>query len=127
MTLLFWTFIEMIKYGLMPDIRLTLSGYECFFQNLSVRLYSSQLSAVTMAGPPGQSGQSAQSPAGQELSKGVDHVMQPVIPAPDRLSRPASAAWSNATAVVGFFFFSYPVSVFYSIAFSNLCCTVILS
>lgn len=57
-----------------------------------------------MAGPPGQSGQSAQSPAVQELSKGAVHVMQPVIPAPDPLSRPASAAWSNVIAVVSFIY-----------------------
>lgn len=51
-----------------------------------------------MAGPLGQSGQSARSPAGQELSRGVDHVMQPATPALDLLSRPASAASANATA-----------------------------
>lgn len=53
-----------------------------------------------MAGRPGPSGQSAQSPAGQEPSKGVVHAMQPVTPAPDPPSRHASAAWQNVTAVV---------------------------
>lgn len=57
-----------------------------------------------MAGPLGQSGQSARSPAGQELSRGVDHVMQPATPALDLLSRPASAASANATAEVRSFF-----------------------
>lgn len=53
-----------------------------------------------MAGPPGQSGQSVQSPAGQELNKGVGHVMQPVTRALDLLSRHESAVWANAIAVV---------------------------
>lgn len=53
-----------------------------------------------MAGPPGQSGQSAQSPVVQEPSKGVAHVMPPVIPALDPPSRHASAAWQDVTAVV---------------------------
>lgn len=63
-----------------------------------------------MAGPPGQSGQSAQSPAGQELNREVGHVTQPVTPAQDLLSRPASAAWGNVTAVVRLF---YLLSLFY--------------
>lgn len=57
------------------------------------------LKTARTAGPPGQSGQSAQSPAEQELNKGAGHVMQPVTPVPDLLSRPASAAWANVTAV----------------------------
>lgn len=56
-----------------------------------------------MAGLHGQSGQSAQSPAGQELNRGAGHVTQPVTPAPDLQSRPASAAWANVTAVVRIF------------------------
>lgn len=51
------------------------------------------------AGRPGQSGQSAQSPAVQELNKGVGHVMQLITPALDPLSRPASAVWASAIAV----------------------------
>lgn len=57
-----------------------------------------------MAGPLGQSGQSAQSPVAQELNRGAGHVMQPVTLAPDLLSRPASAALANVTAVVRIFF-----------------------
>lgn len=60
-----------------------------------------------MAGPPGQSGQSAQSLVVQELSKGVVHVMQPVTPALDLLFRPASAAWSNVIVAVRIFLFFY--------------------
>lgn len=53
-----------------------------------------------MAGPLGQSGQSAQSRVEQEPSKEVAHVMPPVIHALDHLSRHASAAWQDVTAVV---------------------------
>lgn len=53
-----------------------------------------------MAGPPGQSGQSALSPVVQELSKGGAHAMQLVTPALALRSRLASAAWSNAIAAV---------------------------
>lgn len=53
-----------------------------------------------MDGPPGRSGQSAPSPVGQELNRGVGHAMQPVTPALDLPSRPASAAWADVTAVV---------------------------
>lgn len=53
-----------------------------------------------MAGPPGPSGQSAQSRVVQEPSKEVAHVMPPVIPALDHPSRHASAAWHDVTAVV---------------------------
>ncbi len=59
---------------------------------------------MRMAGPPGQSGRSAQSPAVQGLNRGVAHVMQPVTPAQDLLSRPASAVWPNVIAVVRIFF-----------------------
>lgn len=45
-----------------------------------------------MAGPHGQSGPNAQSPVGQELSRGVGHVMQPATPVLELLYRPASAA-----------------------------------
>lgn len=75
-----------------------------FDKMLTLCFYFFQLKTVRMAGPPGQSGQSAQSPAGQELNRGVAHVTQPVILAPDLLSRPASAALANATAVVRIFF-----------------------
>lgn len=53
-----------------------------------------------MAGPRGRSGQSAQSRVVLEPSKGVAHVMPPVIPALDHPFRHASAAWQDVTAVV---------------------------
>lgn len=75
-------------------------------------LHCYQLWTVTMAGPPGQSGQSAPSPVVQELSKGGAHATQLVTPALALRSRLASAAWSNAIAVVRFFFFYYSFPVF---------------
>lgn len=77
---------------------------------LNVCLHCYQRWTVTMAGPPGRSGQSALSPAVQELSKGGAHATQPVTPAPALPSRLASAAWSNAIAVVRSFFFFFLIS-----------------
>lgn len=68
-------------------------------------LHCYQLWTVTMAGPPGQSGQRALSPVVQELSKGGAHATLLVTPALALQSRLASAAWSNAIAVVRVFFF----------------------
>lgn len=57
-----------------------------------------------MVGPHGQSGQSVLSPVVWEHSKGGALAMQQVTPALALQSRLASAAWSNAIAVVRFFF-----------------------
>lgn len=70
---------------------------------MSVCCHFFQQKTVRMAGRPGQSGQSARSPAGRELNRGEGHAMPPVIPAPEPRSRHASAAWANATAVVSKF------------------------
>lgn len=54
------------------------------------------------AGLPGRSGPSAPSRVAREPSKGVAHATPPVTPALDRPSRPASAAWQDVTAAVGY-------------------------
>lgn len=88
-----------------------------------VRLHCYQRWTVTMAGPPGRSGQSAPSPAVQELSKGGAHATQPVTPALALRSRLASAAWSNAINVVRVFsFFSIPVFQFPAAVTTQLSC-----
>ena len=91
------------------DITWTLKGsvsYASKGPKCSLCFDAFQLKTVRMAGPCGQSGRSAQSPAGQELNRGVVRATQPVTPAMDLLSKPASAASENAIAVVSIIFSS---------------------